>query len=254
MNEMDRQQFGAFLSELRKEKGFTQKELAQKLFVSDKAVSKWECGNGMPDISMLIPIAQTLEVTVTELLECRRSIAEQPIDPKQADEIVKRVIFISEEEHNQNQKIKIKRGIIFGIAVLFSVLEVNVLLGWSNSMEMFLSTGITYELLGLFFGFYFTFMAKEKLPTYYDENKISVYSDGALRMNIPGVHFNNSNWPHIVRIGWLWSVWVLILCPLLYGLCDFLIPGGDIVYLCVSLPAFLIGLFVPIYVVGKKYA
>ena len=44
MFEIDKVQFGAFLLELRKEKGYTQKQLAEKLFVSDKAVSKWERG------------------------------------------------------------------------------------------------------------------------------------------------------------------------------------------------------------------
>lgn len=44
MFEIDKKKFGAFLSQLRKEKGYTQKDLAQKLFLSDKAVSKWETG------------------------------------------------------------------------------------------------------------------------------------------------------------------------------------------------------------------
>lgn len=44
MYEIDNEKFGVFLAQLRKQKGFTQKELAQKLFVSDKAVSKWERG------------------------------------------------------------------------------------------------------------------------------------------------------------------------------------------------------------------
>ena len=44
MFQMDKKKFGAFVSQLRKEKGYTQKELAQRLFISDKAVSKWETG------------------------------------------------------------------------------------------------------------------------------------------------------------------------------------------------------------------
>ena len=51
MFEIDRQKFGAFIAELRKEKGMTQKELAEKLFISDKAVSKWETAQSIPDIT-----------------------------------------------------------------------------------------------------------------------------------------------------------------------------------------------------------
>ena len=55
---MVQSEFGAFLSQLRKEKGLTQKQLADRLFVSDKAVSRWECGNGFPDINQLQPLSE----------------------------------------------------------------------------------------------------------------------------------------------------------------------------------------------------
>ena len=67
MFEIDKEKFGIFVCERRKEKKMTQKELAEKLYVSDKAVSKWERGLSMPDISLLIPMSEVLEVTVTEL-------------------------------------------------------------------------------------------------------------------------------------------------------------------------------------------
>ena len=63
---------GAAIRALREMRGYTQKELAEKLSVSDKAVSKWETGRGLPDITLLEPLAKTLGVSVTELLsgEC----------------------------------------------------------------------------------------------------------------------------------------------------------------------------------------
>lgn len=67
MYQIDNEKFGQFLSDLRKEKSMTQKELADKLFVSDKTVSKWERGNSMPNVTLLIPIADVLGITVTAL-------------------------------------------------------------------------------------------------------------------------------------------------------------------------------------------
>ena len=70
MFEIDKQQFGAFIATLRKEKGYTQKDLAQQLFISDKAVSKWETAASIPDTALLIPLADLLGISVTELLMC----------------------------------------------------------------------------------------------------------------------------------------------------------------------------------------
>ena len=64
MYELNKIAFGSFLAQLRREKGMTQKELAACLYVSDKAVSKWERGLSVPDISLLVPLAEQLNVTV----------------------------------------------------------------------------------------------------------------------------------------------------------------------------------------------
>lgn len=63
---------GPTIRALREKRGFTQKELAEKLSVSDKAISKWETGRGLPDVTLLEPLARTLGVSVAELLsgEC----------------------------------------------------------------------------------------------------------------------------------------------------------------------------------------
>ena len=61
----NKKSFGTFICQRRKELGMTQKEFAQRLFVTDSAVSKWERGLNMPDITLLIPLAQALGVSVT---------------------------------------------------------------------------------------------------------------------------------------------------------------------------------------------
>ena len=59
---------GAIIRELREKSGLTQSELAEKLYVSDKAVSKWENGKGYPDISLLEPIAAVFGISIAELV------------------------------------------------------------------------------------------------------------------------------------------------------------------------------------------
>ena len=92
MFELDKQQFGAFVADQRRQKQMTQKDLAQKLMISDKAVSKWERGLNMPDITLLVPLAQALDVSVAELLECRRISQSEPMSAHQVDKLVKKAI------------------------------------------------------------------------------------------------------------------------------------------------------------------
>ena len=65
---MDRYVTGAVIRKLREDKKMTQEELAGKLFVSSKAVSKWETGQGFPDVSLIEPLAKALGISVIELL------------------------------------------------------------------------------------------------------------------------------------------------------------------------------------------
>ena len=65
---MDRYVTGAVIRKLRENKKMTQEELAEKIFVSSKAVSKWETGQGFPDVSLLEPLADALDISVIELL------------------------------------------------------------------------------------------------------------------------------------------------------------------------------------------
>lgn len=65
---MDSKTIGKFIKEQRSLKELTQKQLAEKLDVTDKAISRWETGKGIPDVSLLIPLSNVLEVSVNEIL------------------------------------------------------------------------------------------------------------------------------------------------------------------------------------------
>ncbi len=69
---MDSKEIGLFISSLRKEKGYTQSALAEKLNISNRTVSKWENGDGLPDVSILPELSKLLGVTVDEILSAQK--------------------------------------------------------------------------------------------------------------------------------------------------------------------------------------
>lgn len=85
---MDNDKIVGFICELRKSKNMTQKQLAEKLNMTDKAVSKWERGLGYPDITALSPLADILGVTINELLSGEK---DEKLIPK-ADDIIKNTL------------------------------------------------------------------------------------------------------------------------------------------------------------------
>ncbi|MBR2045915.1 MAG: helix-turn-helix domain-containing protein [Agathobacter sp.] len=106
---MDKKVIGEKISTLRKEKGMTQKELAEKLCVTDKSVSKWETGVHFPDIAIMEQLANELGITVSDLLGLEQATSE---------EVVKGMAIVSEEEKNEIKK-RIKwqswQQILYGI-------------------------------------------------------------------------------------------------------------------------------------------
>lgn len=69
---MDLQIIGKFIKEQRKAKGLTQLQLSEKLNVSEKTISKWECGNGFPDTSLMLPLCKELDISANELLSGKK--------------------------------------------------------------------------------------------------------------------------------------------------------------------------------------
>ena len=82
---MNQENIGKFISKERKNKELTQKELADKLNISEKTVSKWECGKGLPEVSLMQPLCKELDISVNELLNG----AKDPQEDKAIIEYVK---------------------------------------------------------------------------------------------------------------------------------------------------------------------
>lgn len=100
---MDTKKIGRFIAENRKAKGMTQKELAEKLNVSDKTVSRWENGNYMPDLSMLKPLSEVLGISLNELLSGEYITQENVIEKAEAS-----IASTLEYSHRKIEKSKTK--------------------------------------------------------------------------------------------------------------------------------------------------
>lgn len=126
---MDKEKLGAFVQMLRKEQQMTQKELADKLCITDKAVSKWERGLSCPDISMLEPLSDALQVSVLELLQGERMPAEEPIPIEQVRQVLDDSLQLSDKE--MHRKHVISKSIIILICVVLLLL-VSIILNIMN--------------------------------------------------------------------------------------------------------------------------
>lgn len=250
MFEIDKQKLGTFIAELRKEKGFTQKELAERLFLSDKAISKWETGASIPDTTLLIPLADLLGVTVTELLTYQRMEPSTPMTTGTVEDVLKTAITYTQTEQAKASLNK-KQWIFVYLICLFISCAETIFIYLKGYLDPNLFTFVSLSAL---LGAYFCIFIKTKLPTYYDENRINIYSDGIFRMNMPGLAFNNSNWPHIIQALRIWTAVSLTGYPLLsFSIKAFLPDSMFYIGFYIIFALYLAGLFIPVYVVGRKY-
>lgn len=254
LNEMNYDKCGVFIAGLRKEIGYTQKELAEKLMLSDKAVSKWERGLSMPDISILMPLAEALGVTVTEILQGEKTKETTSISPSTVEELLTKTILLSTKEEQIVRAQKRKHRVAVYIACVSVVLlEVLILSLLEYSNQKLFTDLFLVEFLMLLFGGWFCLFIKEVLPGFYDEDRIGFYTDGIFRINIAGMHFNNSNWPHILRVGRVTTQSVAVLFPILYGILSWCFSHIWESYRLVITLAPVFAVFIPIIIVGKKY-
>ena len=105
---------GSFIAEMRKEKGLTQKQLADQVGVSDKAVSRWEIGKGLPDTSIMPELCKALDINVNELLSGERLNAEAYSG--KAEEIM--VSLVKDVQDNKNDRKSVILGLVLGFVLL----------------------------------------------------------------------------------------------------------------------------------------
>lgn len=118
---MDNKKIGTFISELRKEKNMTQKDLAEKLNVTDKAVSKWERGVGYPEITILPRLADALGVTTSELLQGEHTQEAMQTQSVAAEPIVRSAVEYAQQTRTQKSKnAKIAAFYLFSLALLLA--------------------------------------------------------------------------------------------------------------------------------------
>ena len=119
---MDQVKIGKFIAECRKEKGLTQRELADILGISDKTVSKWERGNGLPDVSLMLPLCNLLGISVNELLS--GICLDQNSYQQKAEEN-----FMSLIKEKQEAKKKIILEIVIGLGTILPAFAMYMLAG-----------------------------------------------------------------------------------------------------------------------------
>lgn len=111
-------EFGRFIAQQRKAVGLTQKELAERLLVTDKAVSRWENGHGYPDIETLENLSKALEVSLVELMHSKKNES-NTITIQEASESISSTISINAAARRSERRITL---ILFASSLLFVIL------------------------------------------------------------------------------------------------------------------------------------
>lgn len=154
---MDTLKIGEFIKSQRTQLGMTQKELADKIGCTDKAISRWETGKGMPDVSFLIPLSNELNVTLNELLSGERIMPEELIISQEVSEIIEKgdevlmnVMEESQKTVKRHKKISISLLILFILQMMVFFVFPNFLSSTQDPIEFIvIISGVIFAGVGL---------------------------------------------------------------------------------------------------------
>lgn len=145
---MDQLKIGAFIAERRKMKSLTQAQLAEKLNITDRAVSKWENGRSLPDASIMLELCEILDISVNDLL-----VGEVVMVDKYNKELENRLLEIIKEKKLADRrllKLEVVIGVLSAIICIAFILFASYapLLDWQRILIIF--SGLILALVGFF--------------------------------------------------------------------------------------------------------
>ena len=173
---MDQKKVGAFLKDLRREKGITQEQLAEELGVSGRTISRWETGNNMPDISLLVEIAEFFDVSIPEIIKGERKSEDMKEETK---EVAETMSDYARAEKEQLLK-SIRNMSILGLAALLFFMVLNITGAYDRNNLLRYAYGISEALI------------------YVTVVMFPLYTTGLLskiRINRTNYKFNSIPWP-----------------------------------------------------------
>lgn len=241
MEPINNEKIGQFIAARRKALAMTQKDLGDRLFVSDKTVSKWERGASLPNVALLQPLAEVLEVSVSELLN--GEVQTPQIDA--GEQAVAQALQLSLQESFRRQR----RfwALIFASALFVAVLEAALLFFVTGALAAIWPSGLL-----LLFAAWLCLFAKPWLPTYYDSNRISFIQQGPFRINMVGLRFNNSNWPPLLTLFRCATLGAALLFPLAMLFMHHWQLESDLSLQTLA-AVMIVAFLVLAYAIGKKY-
>ena len=141
---MNQEKIGKFITLLRKEKNITQNDLAKKLKITDRAISKWENGRGMPDLSLLMPLCETLNISINELLSGER-LNKKEYQDKLEENIINTIDYSNKKIKKEKRTFKICLSIILIFIILLIIMyRIDINRMKNNKQVLFSTWGYDY--------------------------------------------------------------------------------------------------------------
>ena len=160
---MDLQKIGTFLKALRKEKELTQEQLAETLNVSRRTVSRWETGSNMPDLDLLVEMADLYQVDLRELLNGERK--EEPMDTELKETVLQVAEYSSAEKQRATRTVRVY--FVLGIVSLIANAIFNMMKTEETFWTGFLKGGtFALALIAMIFGILYTTGAMMKIQAF----------------------------------------------------------------------------------------